>query len=223
MKNSKLFEEESLLPISALQHLLFCERQWGLIHLEQIWLDNHLTMEGNYLHQKVDIPSAERRNSIKIVRSLKIRSLQYGIAGIADVVEFHPQQGGVQIPYPIEYKRGKPKETDIDIVQLCAQVLCLEEMLGIPIQNGAFYYDEIKRRKEINISAEIRNATIELIERMHKLYKEQKTPPAKFSKACFQCSLIHHCMPQTTCGEKSCLTFVEKSIETLMLDEFQTL
>jgi CRISPR-associated exonuclease Cas4 len=205
MDTSKLFEEENLLPISALQHLLFCERQWGLIHLEQIWIDNQLTMEGNYLHKNVDTPDQEQRGSIKIVRSLRLRSLQYGLTGIADVVEFHHQRDGETIPYPIEYKRGKPKQDEIDIVQLCAQILCLEEMLNISITKGAFYYNEPKRRLEIK--------------RLHELTVKQKTPPPHYNEKCHQCSLYNQCMPEAINDKNSTIAYVKRTMTSLFSDE----
>lgn len=198
-----IYEEDDLLPISALQHLMFCERQWALIHLEQIWEDNRLTAEGQQLHEKANSQDEEKRNNLKIVRTLRLRSLKYGLTGVADIVEFHKQENNVSQPYPIEYKRGKPKSDLCDSVQLCAQALCLEEMLGVKVLKGAFFYWEIKRRLEIEIDYDLRLETYKLIQRLHHVTKARKTPPAKLERKCTNCSLINWCMPSCTNGSKS--------------------
>ncbi len=187
-----MFSDDDLLPLSALQHLMFCERQWALIHLEQIWEENRLTVQGKCLHERVDTPEHESRGDIKIVRSLRLRSLKLGLTGIADVVEFHRSNtGNCAVPYPIEYKRGSPKKGLCDSVQLCAQALCLEEMLKVTIPKGAFFYGEIHRRLEVEFDAMLREQTIQLIQQLHSVANAQKTPPAKFEKKCLNCSLVN--------------------------------
>jgi CRISPR-associated exonuclease Cas4 len=137
-----MYVEDDLLPISALQHLLFCERQCALIHVEQVWAENRLTVEGRHLHERVDGGEHETRGGLRTARALPIRSLRLGLAGRADVVEFHASEGAAGPPrvVPVEYKRGRPKSHRADEVQLCAQALCLEEMLGVHVAAGALFY-----------------------------------------------------------------------------------
>jgi CRISPR-associated exonuclease Cas4 len=220
MISKQLFDEDDLVPISALQHLIFCERQWALIHLERIWDENRLTMEGNYLHEKVDIPKSTKKGEIRIVRSLRLRSLVYGLTGIADVVEFHKaESNNFWIPYPIEYKRGKPKKDLSDVTQLCAQALCLEEMLNISVPEGAMFYGEMNRRLDVVFDNNLRTNTVELIRKLHVLSKEKKTPPAHFEKKCQNCSLINWCMPFVTGNRKSAIRHNEQMIEWIQKKE----
>ncbi len=173
--------EDDLLPISALQHLVFCERQWGLIHLEQIWAENRLTLEGKHLHERVDESETESRGGVRTARALALRSLRLGLSGRADVVEFLrmeadegpvdgaddgvsgavalPGVAGLWRPFPVEYKRGKPKPDRCDEVQLCAQALCLEEMLDTEIPRGALFYGQPRRRQEVAFDPELRALT----------------------------------------------------------------
>ena len=204
------YSEDNLLPISGLQHLAYCPRQFALIHIEQQWEENLYTAEGQLLHQRVDQEHRESRGSIHIAHALRLRSLRYGLTGIADVVEFHrtEREEGVEligkrgswIPYPVEYKRGRPKKDNIDAVQLCAQALCLEEMLSIEIPLGALFYGKIRRRKETPFTESLREETQELTQAMHRLVAEQTTVVAEKSKKCQQCSLFSICMP--TVGRK---------------------
>lgn len=189
------YTEEELIPISALQHFLFCERQWALIHLEQVWEDNYLTASGNLLHKRVDSAEDESRKNVKIRRSLQLRSLQYGLVGIADLVEFR-MQADTLIAHPVEYKRGALKSDLSDIVQLCAQGLCLEEMLQASVLQGSLFYGEMRRRLPVTFDANLRQATFEVIVRIRQAMQAQKTPSAKYSKKCENCSLIRLCMPK---------------------------
>jgi len=212
------FTENELLPISALQHLLFCERQCALIHVEQVWLENRLTAEGKVLHEKAHQQGHETRNSVRSVRSLQLRSLAIGIAGVADVIEFHAPAGqraaemsddnfwveksaltGWQV-FPIEYKRGKRKVTRVDEVQLCAQALCLEEMLDTTISDGAIFYGEEQGRVSVAFDPALRALTAHLCVRLREVLYGQRTPPAIRKPACKQCSLIDICMPEVTAG-----------------------
>ncbi len=202
---------------------MFCERQWALIHLEQIWEENRLTAEGQQLHEKVDTPESESRGKIKIVRSLRLRSLKFGLTGVADVVEFHDcRNGGIPQPYPIEYKRGKPKKDLTDSVQLCAQALCLEEMLKVSVPRGAFFYGETKRRFEIEFDNSLRTETIKLIQRLHQVNNAKKTPPAKYEKKCESCSLINWCMPACTNGSKNFKSYVDNIVRWAMETDDKT-
>jgi CRISPR-associated exonuclease Cas4 len=190
-----LFSESSLLPLSGLQHLLFCERQWALIHIEQQWEENRFTAAGRVLHETVDQGPDESRRGVRIVRSLPLRSLRLGLTGKADVVE-SPLKGHGP-PLPIEYKRGKPKANLCDEIQLCAQALCLEEMLGMAILTGALYYGRPRRRTTITFTPELRTETDRLARRMHFLYAAGLTPSARFEKKkCNNCSLLEVCLPK---------------------------
>lgn len=200
------FAEDDLLPLSALQHLLFCERQCALIHLEQIWVESSLTAEGRQLHERVDSGKGEARGDLHIARGLALRSLRLGLSGKSDVVEMHRVTGdepGAELPglagrwraFPVEYKRGKPKAHRADEVQLCAQALCLEEMLGAPVPAGALFYAQTRRRLEVAFDADLRNLTEETAARLHRLLASGKTPMPVREPKCDQCSLLGVCMP----------------------------
>lgn len=192
---SEFFADEELdgaLPLSGLQHLAFCPRQWALIHLEQAWAENRLTSEGRLLHEKADLPGQSRRHNLRIVRGLPLASRRLGLTGRADVVEFRPEA------FPVEYKRGRRKPDDCDLVQLCAQSLCLEEMLGQSVPCGAIFYGEPRRRLEVEFSPQLRARTETLAAEMHRLYQSRETPPAKPGNYCQNCSLVNICLPHAT-------------------------
>lgn len=201
-----MFDESNLLPLSALQHLVFCERQCALIHLEQLWADNRLTAEGRAQHERSDEPGTEVRGDVRIARALPLCCLRLGLVGKADVVEFRqcednepgavmPGLPGRWRPFPVEHKRGKPKKIHCDEAQLCAQALCLEEMLECDVPRGALFYGTTKRRKEVPFDESLRRETETLAERLHDLIALGRTPPAVFEPKCKQCSLIDLCMP----------------------------
>lgn len=206
-----MFTEDDLQPISALQHLAFCERQWGLIHLEGLWDENRLTVEGRHLHGRVDEAETEVRGDVRIVRGLRLRSLRLGLSGKADVVEFHrlsdgePGTHGMRLdgisgmwqPIPVEYKRGRPKKNHCDEVQLCAQAMCLEEMTGVEIPSGVLFYGVPRKRFDVSFDEALQKETEALCVRLHELAKEGRTPPAKYGKQCRNCSLEATCMPKT--------------------------
>lgn len=200
-----MFTEEDLLPLSGLQHMLFCERQWALIHLEQIWMENRLTADGRVMHERVHQSESEGRPGLRVVRGLRLHSLRLGLSGQADVVEYHrSEDAGIALPgrqglwraFPVEYKRGKPKADACDEVQLCAQGLCLEEMYGSPVAGGALYYGEPRRRTDVPFSLELRAQTEALASRMHALYKARLTPQADWQPKCDSCSLRDACLPK---------------------------
>jgi CRISPR-associated exonuclease Cas4 len=205
-----MFAEDDLLPISGLQHLQFCERQWGLIHLEQQWEENRLTAEGRILHDRVHESATEARPGVVIARGLPLRSLRLGLTGQADVVEFRqaasgapgvvelPERTGWWRPFPVEYKRGRPKADSCDEVQLCALTLCLEEMFETSVESGALFYGSNRRRTEVRFDVELRNRTEALAARMHALYFARITPRAVYGKKCENCSLYNRCLPRTT-------------------------
>lgn len=207
-----MFSEDDLLPLSALQHLAFCERQWGLIHLEQQWAENRLTAEGRLLHENADTETAELRDGVRICRGIRIRSRRLGIAGIADVVEFHSAG-----PKPVEYKRGKPKPDDIDEVQLCAQALCIEEMLTITIPQGSLFYGERRRRTEVMFTAQLRARVESLVLRLHHLTQSGTTPPPCFAPKCRNCSLIEVCSPEAI-SSRSAKDYLRRAIRGSLHD-----
>lgn len=184
-----------LLPISALQHLRFCPRQCAFIHIERLWVENRLTAEGRAMHEVTHEPGTSTRSGVRTVRALVLRSQALGLQGVADVVEFH-QAGGSETPYPVEYKRGKPKENNADAIQLCAQALCLEEMLGISVPEGALFYGQTKRRLAVTIDAALRGETKRLAAELSGLIASGRTPPPEYAPRCHQCSFYDHCKPQ---------------------------
>ena len=186
------YSEDELLPLSALQHLLYCERQCALIHIEQVWSENRFTAEGRLAHDHVHSAGHETRGDVRIARDLSLRSLRLGLIGKADVVEFHGDG-----PYPVEHKRGHAKTNHCDEVQVCAQALCLEEMLGNPVPEGALFYGEPRRRTIVSIDAALRAETEDAAARLHRLFESGRTPPAVYDKAkCERCSLLDQCKPK---------------------------
>lgn len=183
----------SSLPISALQHLLFCDRQCALIHIDQAWAENRFTAEGRVLHDRAHDGPDESRPGIRITRGLPIRSARLSIHGVCDVVEFH-KNGDI---LPVEYKRGKPKSHRADEVQLCAQALCLEETMYVKIGKGFLYYGLPHRRTEIAFDSELRVLVEETVRRLHALILEQRLPEAIYEKRkCGACSLFDICQPR---------------------------
>jgi len=191
-----MYAESDLVPLSALQRYMFCPRQCALIHLEQIWEENRLTAEGRILHERVDEGGAEKRRDVKRVFALPIRCLRLGLVGKADVVEFHRQADGTWRPYPVEHKRGRRKQEDWDRVQLCAQALCLEEMLNVSVPEGALFYGKEQRREVVAISEALRRETEEVAAAVHRMLAEGRTPPPEYAPKCESCSLVEVCLPQ---------------------------
>lgn len=191
------YTEDELLPLSALQHFVFCERQCALIHVEQAWEENRLTAEGRLLHERVHEQEGESRAGVRIERGLPLRSLKLGLVGVADVVEFHPS------PFPVEYKRGKPKPDHSDEVQLCAQAMCLEEMLGVDVMNGAMFYGKTRHRHDVAFEKSLRDETEETARKVHHLIESGETPRPVFAKKCGQCSLFELCLPRTVQKRRS--------------------
>lgn len=204
-------ETDDYLPISALQHLLFCERQCALIHIEQVWTENVFTAEGRVLHERADIPGTENRPGVRIVRALRLTSDRLNLSGIADIVEFHKAENG-EIPYPVEYKRGRRGEFLHDAIQLCAQAMALEEMLGIPVPEGALYYHKTRRRQTVAIDGSLREKTQKAAKHLHELIKSGVTPPPKVGKWCQSCSLLDACMPGSV-GNASVRGYMEKIVK----------
>lgn len=211
-----MFTESDLLPLSALQHLAFCERQWALIHLEQQWVENHLTAEGRNLHERAHEASDEIRDGVRICRGLRLRSLRLGLVGQADIVEFHPNNEGSVTPFPVEYKRGKPKPGHWDEVQLCAQALCLEEMLTTSVPAGAIFYGEPRRRTDVQFGQSLRMRTEVLAGRLHLLQAQGTTPIAEYAPKCNRCSLREVCLPEVTGREPSVERYLRRAVRVAL-------
>lgn len=198
------FREEDFLQLSGLQHFRFCRRQWALIHVEQQWSENFYTVDGSLMHRSAhDSAFRERRGDLLILRGLSVFSPTLGVSGQCDVVEFRRTSEGVSLrdldglwqPYPVEYKRGKPKVHSADELQLCAQAMCLEEMLCCQIPAGALFYGEPRRRTEVTFSEELRQQVRDCLAEMHRLYERGCTPRVKAGKHCKSCSLREQCLP----------------------------
>jgi CRISPR-associated exonuclease Cas4 len=188
--------EDALIPLSALQHYLFCPRQCALIHVEQLWAEDGATAEGRLLHDKVDAGKAETRPGVRIARGLALRSLALGVTGKADVVEFHRAgRGAASLPFPVEYKRGKPKAHRADEVQLCAQAICLEEMFGVVVPGGALYYGVTRRRLPVPFDVALRALTAEVAAAARAMIAAGQTPLPVRMPACRRCSLEALCQP----------------------------
>ena len=199
------YAEDDYLMISGIQHFRFCKRQWALIHIEQQWAENEHTVIGELMHKKAHDPYlTEKRKDTIIARALPVVSREMGITGECDVVEFHRCEDGIRLHghrgnfsvYPIEYKKGKPKLTEEDKLQLAAQAMCLEEMFSTQIPEGALFYGETKRREIVEITEELRREVREMFQEMRQYYERRYTPKVKPSKGCSSCSLKEICMPR---------------------------
>ena len=198
------YNASDYLLLSGIQHFVFCRRQWALIHIEQQWAENLRTTDGEIMHENAHSGRNESRGDLLIMRSMNISSASLGLSGQCDVVEFHRDDSGITLsgregrwqPYPIEYKRGEPKKDDCDALQLCAQAICLEEMLCCRIPEGALFYGETHRREKVEMTEELRQRVRDTAAEMHALYDRGHTPRVKPTKACNACSLKDLCMPK---------------------------
>jgi len=211
-----MYTEDDLLPISGLQHLAFCERQVALIHIEGLWEENVYTAEGKILHEHAHEEGREAMGDLRIARALRLRSLRLGLVGLADVVEFHcadnsvgkssvelPGVHGYWQPLIVEYKRGLPKLDRTDEVQLCAQAMCLEEMLDVEISSSVFFYSKPRRRDVVNLGSSLREETEKVANRLHELIESGKTTVVSYNAKCERCSLIDVCLPKMPRGRGS--------------------
>lgn len=196
-----MYSEDDFIMISALQHYVYCPRQCGLIHVDDVWTENLYTTRGNILHEKVDTDTYETRGTKKTVRGLRIHSFRLGITGRCDVVEFRETKTGDEV-IPVEFKSGEPKEDISDKVQLCAQALCLEEMLNIKITQGAFFYGKIRRRNIVEIDNDIRAQTENIINSVREIVSKKIVPSAEYSSKCRNCSLEEICQPKAMNDKK---------------------
>lgn len=215
------YKEDDFLMLSGIQHFAFCRRQWALIHVEQQWQENLRTIEGAILHEKThDSLGYEKRKDIIISRGMSVFSRSLGVYGVCDVVEFKKSVKGIKLfdrdylylPTPIEYKRGKPKENNADALQLCAQAICLEEMLLCDIKEGFLFYGETKHRHIVVFDCGIRKEVRDAFEEMHSMYERRHTPKVKITKACNACSLKDICIPKL-CKNLSVNTYISKRLE----------
>lgn len=215
------YPEEDWLALSGLQHYAFCKRQWALIHVEQQWQDNYLTTAGSLEHDRAhDYAESEARGDLLIMRDLRVFSPRLGITGACDVVEFHASPDGVSLygrtgrwlPFPVEYKHGRPKGEDdnADRLQLCAEAMCLEEMLACSITEGALFYQQTKHREHVQLDDELRKQVTTLLQQMHGLYSRGQTPKVRASKACRACSLRDVCLPQLMRKTCSARDFIDE-------------
>lgn len=235
-----LASEYYLVPLSALQHVAFCERQAALIHVERMWNENPLTLEGSRLHRTVDesAPRREVRGDLVILRGLPLRSVSLGLIGRADVVELHrvsadasdrfssPPPSATTIeglvgrwrPFPVDYKRGKPKAGRCDDIQLCAQALCLEEMFDVAVPEGALFYGRTQRRHEVVFDVELRDLCTGAANRMHELMERRETPKARKQAKCKRCSLADLCLPQAM-TRRSASTYLRRMFSEAKAEE----
>jgi len=190
-----VYAESELLPLSALQHFSFCMRQCALIHLERQWVENRYTAEGRVLHQRVHEDHRQTRGDRRTITGMALVSYQLGLSGVADVVEYHRQADGTWLPFPVEFKRGRPKKGNHDRLQLCAQAIALEEMHGVPIPAGALFYGKTRRRSEVSFDAEMRAQAQSLSDALHRMFDSGSTPPPEPGPKCESCSFLLHCRP----------------------------
>jgi CRISPR-associated exonuclease Cas4 len=206
-------DEADLVPLSALQHWLYCPRQCALIHVEQSWADNHATAEGDVQHARVNEAGAEARRGVRTVTAMPLRSLHLGVSGVADVVELH-REGKAWRPYPVEHKRGRPKSHRADEVQLCAQAICLEEMFGTPIAEGALFYGMPRRRTGVALDSDLRRLTEDTARAVRACLSAGATPSARYEAArCDPCSMIELCRPKTLAPARSARAWLERMVQ----------
>jgi CRISPR-associated exonuclease Cas4 len=191
------YNEDDFLQLSALQHFVFCRRQCALIHIEQLWFENVLTAEGRIMHENVDESQTKMRADVRIVHGMPLHSFALGLSGKADVVEFHKSITGKWQPFPVEYKRGKPKSNDSDIIQLCAQALCLEEMMHVQILSGTLFYGKTRHRFDVQFDEMLRSKTTETAHQLHDFIAARITPAPDYSPKCKSCSFFDVCLPKT--------------------------
>ena len=209
-----MYTEEDLVSISALNHFIYCPRRCALIHIEQIWDENRATAEGRIMHERAHEQDRESRGNVRIEYGLPLRSLRLGLIGKADVVEFHRKLGYVYWqPFPVEYKRGKPKADHCDLIQLCAQAICLEEMLSVSVPNGAIFYGRTRRRLDVSFDDALRKETEEAAKRAHELITSGITPSPVYEKRCDRCSLVEVCLPKTIGKKSSVKRYLARMIE----------
>ena len=208
------YSDDDLIMISALAHFSYCPRRCALIHIEQAWIENLFTAEGRIMHDKVHDEQRESRGAVRIEYGIPLRSLRLGVIGKADVVEFHRTGKGVWQPFPVEHKRGKPKPDHCDKIQLCAQALCLEEMLSVPVPEGALFYGRTRRRLDVAFDEGLRRETEEAAEKARRLIASGVTPAPVYARRCESCSLIGECLPKKMEKKPSVKRYLSRMIAT---------
>ena len=217
-----MYSEDDLLPLSALTDIVFCERRAALHQIEQIWEENLATVQGHLLHDRVHDTAKESRGDVRIARGLRLKSLRLGVTGMADVVEFHKIRDSLSesslprpawMPFPVEYKRGIRRHEKSFEVQLCAQAICLEEMVHCDVPTGALFYGLSRRRMDVRFTPQLRAETESAAERLHLLFESGITPPAVYEKKCRKCSLFSVCLPGTAKSRKSALQYVTEAVQ----------
>jgi CRISPR-associated exonuclease Cas4 len=215
------YNEDDYLQLSGIQHFLFCRRQWALIHIEQQWMESLRTMDGQLMHKNAhDAQSHTRRGDLLTVHAMKIHSARLGLSGECDVVEFRKGPHGVSLaiadglwqPYPVEYKRGTVKPNHMDEAQLCAQAMCLEEMLCCSIPDGALFYGETRHREPVDFTAALRQEVEDTVLEMHQLFQRGSTPKVKPTRSCNACSLKELCLPKLM-NKKSVSGYLHRELE----------
>ena len=218
-----IYREEEFLQLAGLQHFSFCRRQWALIHIENQWAENYRTVDGSLMHERAhDREFRESRVDRIVTRGVSVYSAELGISGQCDVLEYHRSWEGIPLagleglwqPYPVEYKRGEPKETNADALQLCAQAMCLESMLCCDIEEGSLYYGQTRRRECVVFTEELRSQVRQLLKEMHDLYRRGHTPKAKPSKSCNACSLKELCLPKLS-KKKAVSDYLKAAMEDM--------
>ncbi|MDR1753756.1 MAG: CRISPR-associated protein Cas4 [Eubacterium sp.] len=217
-----MYDEDDYLLLSGIQHFAFCRRQWALIHIEELWVENRLTAEGRVIHEKAHDPFfTEKRGDVIVSREIAVHSGELGVSGQCDIVEFHKNDDiGVNLrghhgkwyPIIVEYKHGKSKYNDCDRMQLTLQAMCLEEMLGCKkMEKSCLYYGETKRREYVNISDDLREKAKTMLSEMRDYYKRRYTPKVKASKSCMKCSFYEQCLPKSVNG-KSASEYIKNAL-----------
>jgi CRISPR-associated exonuclease Cas4 len=216
------YTPDELLPLSGIQHFVFCRRQWALIHVENQWQENALTAEGRLLHKRVDNPFfTETRQGVITARAVPVASYRLGLTGICDVVEFSASSEGVHLlgregcylPAPVEYKRGREKHDSCDEAQLCAQAMCLEEMLSFSIPSAFLFYGETRRRVAVDLTYELRQFVVDMAAEMHAYFRRGYTPRVRTSKACRSCSLAEVCLPGLQDNQTPASQYIEQHLK----------
>lgn len=215
-----MYSDEEFLPLSGIQHFSFCKRQWALIHIDKRWKDNYLTASGQVMHNRAhDESIRERRGALLVVRGLFVRSFSLGISGVCDVVEFRRDDSlgvslagevGRWLPSPVEYKRGCEKANDCDRLQVTAQALCLEEMLGCEILQGALFYKQTQSRETVEITSELRDSVRDMTDEMHRLFNRRYIPHVRQKKHCKACSLADECIPSIQ--RRSAIAYINETM-----------
>ena len=206
---------DELIPLSALNQYCYCPRRCALIHIEQAWEENRFTAEGRIMHERVHEEGSESRGSVRIARGVPLRSLQLGLVGVADVVEFHRVSKDFWQPFPVEYKRGKPKADHSDMIQLCGQAACLEEMLKVEVPKGALFYGKTRRRHDVAFDEALRAELEETARRVRELLETKRTPEPAYAKKCNNCSLLAECLPKTLARHKSAVRYLSGALKDI--------